>query len=366
MNLNERFDAIMSYRKPDRIPIWFFGCWAETRKIWDATGLDGKEADKYFGMDTDWECGMWDWHNICNTRPHGDQSLCRVIEETDSCVIEQNSLGGIIKRLKQGESINECVKHPVEPNRQSWKQFQKYIDADDPWRFPEGWRERAVNVQAEPRVKTIMGGSLFGVPREWFGLEAWSMLAYDDPALYEEIIASRAEFYMKMAERILPFFKPDFVYLFEDCCGSNGPLYSPATHRQFYHKYYVKLVEFYKSHGIKYILLDSDGKVDPLIPCWLDAGIDIIFPIEIGTWKADPVEFRRRFGRNMRMMGGFDKHLIRQGKTAVRKELTRLLPLVEDGGFIPIPDHRIPPDVTIPQFRDYVEVFESIFGKVER
>jgi hypothetical protein len=66
------------------------------------------------------------------------------------------------------------------------------------------------------------------------------------------------------------------------------------------------------------------------------------------------------------MMGGFDKHLIRQGKTAVRKELTRLLPLVEDGGFIPIPDHRIPPDVTIPQFRDYVEVFESIFGKVER
>ena len=365
MNPGERFDAIMSYRKPDRMPVWFFGYWAETLELWNTSGLNGRQADEYFGMDTDWENGMWNWHGICRIEAHGDQSLCRIIEETDSYVIEQDCLGGIARRLKDSESIKECIKPPVEPNRESWNSFRKLLDADDPWRFPDGWQERARKVQAQPRVKTMMGGSLFGYPRNWFGLEAWSLLAYDDPALYEEIIAWQAEYFMKMAERVLPFFKPDFVYLFEDCCGSNGPLYSPAAHRQFYHKYYVRMVEFYKSRGVKYVLLDSDGKVDPLIPCWLDAGVDIIFPIEIGTWNADPMELRRRFGRSLRMMGGFDKHLIRQGRETVRRELTRLLPLVEEGGFIPMPDHRIPPDVSIAQFRDYLEVFQSVYGYVQ-
>ena len=35
-----------------------------------------------------------------------------------------------------------------------------------------------------------------------------------------------------------------------------------------------------------------------------------MFPIEVGKWKADPVEFRRRYGKEMRLMGGFDKHIL--------------------------------------------------------
>jgi uroporphyrinogen decarboxylase len=91
--------------------------------------------------------------------------------------------------------------------------------------------------------------------------------------------------------------------------------------------------------------------------------VDIIFPIEVGTWRASPVELRRRFGRRLRMLGGVNKHVIPKGEAAVRAELEPLRPVVEEGGFIPIPDHRIPPDCSLENFRTYVRVFKEVFGE---
>ncbi len=122
------------------------------------------------------------------------------------------------------------------------------------------------------------------------------------------------------------------------------------------------MIEFYHSAGVRHVMIDSDGKVDDLLPCWLDSGFDIVFPIEIGTWRADPREFRRKYGRRVRMFGGVDKHVIPQGEAAIRAELEPLRPLVEEGGYIPIPDHRIPPDCSLDQFLTYVRVFKEVFG----
>mgnify|MGYP001795414270 CR=1 FL=1 len=71
--------------------------------------------------------------------------------------------------------------------------------------------------------------------------------------------------------------------------------------------------------------------------------------------------FRRQYGPRLRMMGGFDKHVIPQGEAAIRAALEPLRPVVEEGGFIPMPDHRIPPDCALEQFRTYVRVFKEVF-----
>ena len=44
------------------------------------------------------------------------------------------------------------------------------------------------------------------------------------------------------------------------------------------------------------------------------------------------------------MMGGFDKRILTQSKTEIRQEICRLLPLVEEGGYIGFCDHLVPPD----------------------
>jgi uroporphyrinogen decarboxylase len=63
------------------------------------------------------------------------------------------------------------------------------------------------------------------------------------------------------------------------------------------------------------------------------------------------------------MRGGFDKHILARGPDAIRAEVRRLTPLVEEGGFIPHCDHRVPADVPMANYIFYVEEAKQVWGK---
>jgi uroporphyrinogen decarboxylase len=56
------------------------------------------------------------------------------------------------------------------------------------------------------------------------------------------------------------------------------------------------------------------------------------------------------------------KHVFAEDRAAVDAEVERLKPLVELGGFIPCPDHRIAPDAQWDNLRYYCERMRSTFG----
>lgn len=353
----------MNYGHFDRLPVWFFDTWPETRERWQTEGLDRKAPiDLQTGMDRDWETGMWEAHGLARVDLIPLETG-GIIEETADYRVIRTDIGAVIKEGKHGSSIPLHLEEALKPTREAWNRFKKMLDPTDPRRRPAGWEAKAEAFNQRDHATCFLGGSLYGWPRGWMGVEEWSCLAYGDPALYEEIIAYVCDYFIALYTPILQRAKFDFVYIFEDCCFKNGPLISPAMYRRFYHRYYAKLVDFYHRNGVDKVLLDSDGKVDLLIPHWLGSGIDIIFPIEVGTWQADPVALRREFGRDLRMLGGVDKHIIPQGERVIRETLQRLKPLVEAGAYIPIPDHRIPPDCSLEQFRTYVRVFQEVFAR---
>jgi uroporphyrinogen decarboxylase len=307
---------------------------------------------------------MWDAHGLLRYGPVFEGTSA-VLEEGDGYRIVRHPSGAVEKQRKGGESISFHIKEALEPTRQSWARFVEALRTDryDRVAGAEALAAKTQELNARDEVVMIKAGSLFGDPRGWMGVEGISMLSYDDPALYEEIIATLADHYMTLNAHVLARVKVDAVYFFEDCCGRSGPLFSPDTFRRFYTRHYRRMVDFYKSHGVDFVLLDSDGYIEPLIECWLDAGIDILFPIEVGTWQADPVALRRKYGKRLRMMGGLDnKKLIPGPAEAVRAELQRLKPLVDEGGFIPLPDHRLPPHCTMEAFCRYVQLFHAVYG----
>lgn len=360
LDVRQRFHRLMNYETIDRPPVWFFGTWAETQTRWRQEGLSRVETiPAETGMDPDWEDDLWQIHGLLNVFPIGAYRE-EVVEETDDYRVIRTALGAVEKVPRHGSSIHQHMTHALLPTRESWKRFKTMIDPDDARRRPAGWENAARAFNRQNRFKSFLGGSLFGLPRDWMGVEAISCLPYDDPVLFEAIIEHMTDSFMALTGPLLDLVEFDLAYVFEDCCFNTGPLFSPDTFRRFYAKYYRKLVDFYHAKGVRAILLDSDGKVDDLIPCWLDSGIDIIFPIEVGTWGADPIDLRRRFGPSLRMMGGFNKHLIPQGAPAIRTELERLKPLVESGGYIPLPDHRIPPDCSLDAFRCYVDTYKAV------
>lgn len=108
--------------------------------------------------------------------------------------------------------------------------------------------------------------------------------------------------------------------------------------------------------------VDSDGDISLLIPLWLDAGVNCMFPIEVGTWGLDPVALRKQYGQDLLMMGGFDKNILRRSRKAVERQVHRLAPLVEDGGYIAFCDHRVPPDVPFENYMYYLELVRQVWG----
>ena len=61
-------------------------------------------------------------------------------------------------------------------------------------------------------------------------------------------------------------------------------------------------------------------------------------------------------------MGGMDKRVFARGYAAIDAEIERLRPLVELGGYIPCPDHRIPPDAKWENIQYYCDRFRAVFG----
>jgi uroporphyrinogen decarboxylase len=50
-----------------------------------------------------------------------------------------------------------------------------------------------------------------------------------------------------------------------------------------------------------------------------------------------------------------DKRVLSRGRDGVDAELARVMPLVREGGFIPMLDHFVPPDMPWDTYRYYVE-----------
>lgn len=98
------------------------------------------------------------------------------------------------------------------------------------------------------------------------------------------------------------------------------------------------------SYGIDIISLDCDGLIDSLIPTWFENGVNTMFPIEVGTWGASISPWREKYGKELKGVGGMNKTVFAQDRKAIDLEIERLKPLVELGGYIPCPDHRIAPD----------------------
>ena len=87
-----------------------------------------------------------------------------------------------------------------------------------------------------------------------------------------------------------------------------------------------------------------------------------MFPIEIGTWGDQFEKARNRYGEGLLGVGALDKIAFRRDKAAVDMELGRIKRLVDMGGFIPCPDHRIMPGSKFELVRYYAQEVKKLLG----
>jgi uroporphyrinogen decarboxylase len=370
MNNRQRFYATMHYQPRDRMPITDFGFWEETFPIWHQQGLPKRihftyaksNHVEFFGMDFGLDAVSRATELKVGLAPAFRH---KVLEDRGDHEVVQQGDGVRVLRRKFMSSIPQHQAHLL-TDRASWKtHYKSRLDPDYPKRFPKDWDERVRAWEAPNRDQIIAlpGGSLYGWLRNWMGVENLSYVLYDDPAWFEEMVTTVADCILgTLSHALASGVQFDACGMWEDMAYRAGPLLSPRHFKKYLVPHYRRLVDLLHKHGVDVVWVDCDGNIEALIPLWLDAGINCMFPLEVGAWGADPLKYRQQYGKDLLIMGGFDKHLLQGSKAAIKQEVYRLAPLVEEGGYIGFCDHRVPPDVPLENYLFFLETIRAVWG----
>jgi uroporphyrinogen decarboxylase len=130
-------------------------------------------------------------------------------------------------------------------------------------------------------------------------------------------------------------------------------LISPKMFREFMVEPYQRVSDFVHGKGVPITMMDSDGNIGELIPLWIEGGVDVIYPFEVAAGM-DVVALRKQYPV-LGMSGGIDKRALARGRDAIDAELGRTMSLIEQGGYVPTIDHSLPPDISLDNFRYYMD-----------
>ncbi len=130
-----------------------------------------------------------------------------------------------------------------------------------------------------------------------------------------------------------------------------GPFCSPATYRDLYKPFHKRLNDWVHDNTIWKTFIHSCGGIDPLIPDMIDAGFDILNPVQCSAEGMEPRDLKSEYGDDLVFWGGgvdTQKTLPFGTPQEVRGEvLSRLEVFAPGGGFVFNTIHNIQPKTPI-------------------
>jgi hypothetical protein len=384
MTHRERALAILNYRSYDRMPVVHFGFWTETLEKWAAEGhiTKAQAAGWYDNNHIDWlvsaKLGFdFGWGGVFGPRLGLLPAFRRRVIEAfpDGARHVLNADGAVVLEKPGVVSIPAEIDHLLKGRPEWEKVFRSRLRWDErrlksaavslpgrTVRFDRGGREHLL--ATEPGApRGLWCGSLIGVIRNWLGVVGLSYLTADDPRLLQEMVETVSDLvYQGTVAALDTGITFDYGHFWEDICFKSGPLVNPRWFAAVVAPHYRRTAQLLRDRGVGIISLDCDGKIDQLLSLWLENGVNTMFPIEVGTWHASIEPWRKQYGQELRGVGGMDKKVFAYDRAAIDAEIERLRPLVELGGYIPCPDHRISPDAVWDNVRYYCDRIRQVFA----
>jgi hypothetical protein len=358
MTDRERFNAQMHYQPFDRCFNMEFGYWEENFKEWDLfvkNGITGNgQADRFFNFDVMRGIGARTWMS-----PSFEHKIVSVQGNTK---IFQNGDGLLAEVPADGhDTIPHYLKSSV-VTPEDWKQVKaERFRRDDPLRVPNIEALKKAHPETRDYPLGISCGSMIGKIRDMLTFEGLAYAGFDYPDMVEDMVETCCVLVEDALDRLLPHFTFDYASGWEDICFKNGPIVSVDFFKNVVTPRYQRISKRLKAHGIKLWFVDCDGDVRPILPHMMEGGVNCLFPFEVNGC-AHPAELFREYGKDLRIMGGFDKIEMGKGPAAIKAYMKTLVPLVERGGYIPFCDHRCPPNVKPADYLYYLDLKEQTFG----
>jgi len=123
-----------------------------------------------------------------------------------------------------------------------------------------------------------------------------------------------------------------------------------------------RAVDWAHSKGI-YARLHSCGNVMPLVPEFVDIGIDCLNPMEVKAGM-DPLAIKKQFGDKLVLHGGLNA-AVWENFDLFAAEMRKYIPVLkQNGGYICSSDHSIPDAVSLDTYKKTVALAKEL-GKYD-
>lgn len=235
----------------------------------------------------------------------------------------------------------------------------------------EDWARQAQWLHENTDYAVVAEHPFFGV----FEIGCW-MFGFDD-YLYrlagepETVHAFSARVMAYQAKVIEKYYGALGRYI--DCTTSGddfgmqtGPFMSLGMFREYIAPYYQKRIALTRSHTDAFFKHHSCGSVHAFIPTLIACGVDILNPMQPGTYMMEPERLKKDFGDKITFWGGIDtQQLLPRGSAdEVKADVRRLLDIMAPGGgYILAPAHCIQSDVPVENIAAMYDGAAAYYGE---
>ena len=175
------------------------------------------------------------------------------------------------------------------------------------------------------RLSQMGKGVVFSVPGAGFGdvalvpapwmkkvkgirdIQEWYMSTAMRPDYVYEVFEGQCEIALKNLEKLIPPLKDDVHVAFTtgtDFGMQTGLFISPKTYKELFKPFHKTINDYIHKNTNWKIFMHCCGSIFELIPEFIDAGFDILNPVQCSAANMDPRELKREFGKDIVFWGG--------------------------------------------------------------
>jgi len=333
MTSRERVLTTLQGGIPDRIGRMDY-FWRDTLARWRTEGL-GEQEDPALRFDFDF--GGLNGVDLTLRFP------VQVLEETEEYTIRRDENGVVRKDLKTTEGHTPHWMEFTLCHRADWERHRERLAWSEA-RLPEAAAETYRRHRERGLFVYFATGDPISCAYRALGQVNLFTQMMDDPDLVAEILAAYADLALVAARRLLEMgLDYDGAWLYGDLGYRNALLFSPRLYDRLLLPQHRRMCDFFNSRG-KPVILHSCGRVQELIPRFIEAGFAAIQPLEAKAGQ-DVRELKQRHGKAITFFGNIDVRKMSGTREELREELLSKLEVARDGGYLFHSDHSVPPTV---------------------
>ena len=233
---------------------------------------------------------------------------------------------------------------------------------------PDFWQQLrqhalALRQSTDRALVVVAGCNLFEWGTFLRRMDNFLMDLASDHANIERLLDALMEQHLQTLEKVCEAVGDvaDILRFGDDLGTDQGPFMSPNTYRKLFKPRHSQLTAYVHQHSQMKTFLHSCGSIYKLMPDLIEAGYDVINPVQITSRNMEPERLKAEFGKDITFWGGGadTRHILNRGTPdQVRDHVRRNIEILSPGGgFVFNTVHNILGDVP-PQ--NIVAMFEAI------